>query len=43
MPDTWEKQNGLNPKDPGDRNGDKNHDGFTNLEEYLNNLVELDT
>ena len=39
MPDTWEKQNGLNPEDPSDRNGDRNKNGYTNLEEYLNNLV----
>ena len=28
-----------NPADPNDGNGDHNHDGFTNLEEYLNSLV----
>lgn len=39
MPDNWEKQNGLNPKDAADRNGDRNKDGFTNLENYLNSLV----
>ncbi len=39
MPDNWEKQNGLNPNDAADRNGDRNKDGFTNLEEYSNSLV----
>lgn len=39
MPDLWEKQNGLNPTDPADRNGDLNKDGYTNLEEYLNSLT----
>jgi hypothetical protein len=39
MSDKWEKQNRLNPKDPSDRNGDLNEDGYTNLEEYLNSLV----
>lgn len=39
MPDAWEKQNNLNPNDPSDRNGDRNKDGYTNLEEYLNSLV----
>jgi hypothetical protein len=39
MPDAWEEQNGLNPQDPTDRNGDLNKDGYTNLEEYLNQLV----
>ncbi|MCK5103703.1 MAG: hypothetical protein KAR17_12855, partial [Cyclobacteriaceae bacterium] len=41
MPDEWEKQNGLNTKDPNDRNGDCNGDGHTNLEEYLNSLVSI--
>lgn len=39
MPDAWEKQENLNPNDPADRNGDRNKDGYTNLEEYLNSLV----
>ncbi|MGV3541508.1 MAG: FlgD immunoglobulin-like domain containing protein [Rufibacter sp.] len=39
MPDTWENENGLNPNDPADRNGDVNSNGYTNLEEYLNGLV----
>jgi pectate lyase len=39
MPDSWEKQNELNLDDPKDRNGDLNGDGYTNLEEYLNQLV----
>ena len=37
MPNTWEKQHGLNPDDPADRNADADADGYTNLEEYLNN------
>jgi pectate lyase len=36
MPDTWETTRGLNPGDPADRNGDRDGDGYTNLEEYLN-------
>jgi len=39
MPDDWEKEHGLNPKDPADRNADFNGDGYTNLEKYLNSLV----
>ena len=39
MPDAWETAHGLDPKDPADRNGDRNNDGYTNLEEYLNGLV----
>ena len=38
MPDVWEKAHKLNPTDPADRNGDRDGDGYTNLEEYLNNL-----
>ncbi|ALJ01754.1 hypothetical protein DC20_21465 (plasmid) [Rufibacter tibetensis] len=38
MPDAWEKKHGLNPNDAEDRNGDRDKDGFTNLEEYLNRI-----
>ena len=41
MPDKWEIQMKLNPKDPEDRHGDLNRDGYTNLEAYLNALVEM--
>ena len=37
MPDSWELRFGLNPRDPSDGAADKDHDGYTNLEEYLNN------
>ncbi len=40
MPDEWEDTMGLNRDDPADRNGDLDGDGYTNLEEYLNGLVE---
>jgi pectate lyase len=39
MADAWEQQNGLNPSDANDRNGDRNGDGWTNLEEYINSLA----
>ncbi|MFC1636092.1 polysaccharide lyase family 1 protein [Planctomycetota bacterium] len=39
IPDAWEKKHGLNPRDPADHNGDKDGDGYTNLEEYINSLV----
>jgi len=39
MPDQWEMENGLDPHNPEDRNGDKNGDGYTNLETYINSLV----
>lgn len=38
MPDAWERARQLNPEDPADRNGDRDRDGYTNLEEYLNSL-----
>ncbi|MCP4607409.1 MAG: pectate lyase [Planctomycetes bacterium] len=38
MADAWERANGLDPKNPEDRNGDADKDGYTNLEEYLNSL-----
>ena len=40
MPDAWEIINGLNPKDPGDQNEDFNGNGYTNLEKYINGLVD---
>jgi len=40
MPDKWEEQKRLNPKNPEDRNGDSNKDGYTNIEEYLNSLIQ---
>lgn len=36
MPDAWEKKYGLNPNDASDAALDKDGDGYTNLEEYLN-------
>jgi hypothetical protein len=39
MPDAWETQNGFDPNDASDRNGDADGDAYTNLEEYLNSLV----
>ena len=36
MPDGWEKRFGFNSNDPADGATDKDADGFTNVEEYLN-------
>ena len=36
LPDDWEVRHGLNPKDPADAALDSDHDGYTNIEEYLN-------
>lgn len=39
MPDDWETANGLNPNDASD-GATVGDDGYTNLEHYLNGLVE---
>jgi hypothetical protein len=39
MPDAWERLHGLHPTNPADRNADKDGDGYTNLEQYINSLV----
>jgi formylglycine-generating enzyme required for sulfatase activity len=36
MADKWETGHGLNARDPGDHKNDPDHDGYTNLEEYIN-------
>ena len=36
MPDSWERRHGLNPHDLRDGATDKDSDGYTNVEEYLN-------
>jgi hypothetical protein len=39
MPDDWEKMHGLDPN-TADNNGDFDDDGYTNLEEYVNEIAE---
>ncbi|WP_437815978.1 pectate lyase [Sorangium sp. So ce1078] len=39
MPDAWETDRHLDPNGADDRNGDDDGDGYTNLEEYLNELA----
>ncbi len=39
MPDEWEIKHGLNPNAPSDGPQDKDTDGYTNIEEYLNNTI----
>jgi hypothetical protein len=36
MPDAWEKRHGLSSANAADRNGDFDADGYTNLDDYLN-------
>jgi hypothetical protein len=38
MPDSWEASRGLNPN-TDDSAQDRDGDGYTNIEEYLNELV----
>lgn len=38
MPDWWEMDRHLDPDEHTDANGDRDDDGYTNLEEYLNSL-----
>ena len=39
MSNQWEKAHGLDPSNPADGPLDRDGDGYTNLEEYLNALV----
>jgi hypothetical protein len=36
MPDEWEMKSGLNPNDAADASADKDNNGYTNVEEFLN-------
>ena len=36
MPDAWESDNGLDPRNPADAGGDADSDGLSNLDEYRN-------
>jgi hypothetical protein len=38
MPDAWETAHRLNPHDAADGARDRDGDGYTNVEEYLNSL-----
>lgn len=40
MPDDWEMNRGLDPGSPADAADDRDGDGFTNVEEYLNGLAD---
>jgi hypothetical protein len=41
MPDDWEIKHGLNPKNAADASQDKNKDGYTNIEDFLNSVVSM--
>ncbi len=36
MPDSWESARGLNPSSANDANADRDNDGYSNVEEYIN-------
>lgn len=38
MPDAWEREHGLDPANPDDRNG-LGSNGYTNLDNYLNSIA----
>ena len=40
MPDDWERAHGLNPKSAADGAADRDNDGYTNIEEYINSLAK---
>ena len=39
MPDQWESDHDTDPDNAPDGNQDRDNDGYSNLEEYLNSLV----
>lgn len=39
LPDAWERAHRLDPADPGDGNSDRDGDGYTALEDWLNALA----
>ncbi|HET6162537.1 MAG TPA: pectate lyase, partial [Planctomycetota bacterium] len=40
MPDAWESAHGLDPKDAADAAKDRDGDGYSNVEEWLNELAK---
>jgi hypothetical protein len=40
MPDEWERQHGLDPRNAADGNAGRERTGYTNLEKYLNEFAE---
>ena len=42
MPDAWEKKYGFDPQDASNAATDKDSDGYTNIEEYLNGTDPTD-
>ncbi len=40
MPDAWETKYGLNPNNASDATGDFDNTGYTNIEKYINGLMD---
>jgi hypothetical protein len=40
MPNAWETAHGLNPNSAADASTDRDNDGYTNIEEYINTLAD---
>ncbi len=40
MPDAWETRYGLDPNNAADATGDFDHTGYTNIEKYINGIVD---
>jgi hypothetical protein len=40
MPDAWETKYGLNPNSAADATGDFDNTGYTNIEKYINSLID---
>ncbi|MFI5909163.1 RICIN domain-containing protein [Dactylosporangium sp. NPDC051541] len=40
MPDAWENAHGLNSNNASDATGDFDHTGYTNVEKYINGLLD---
>ena len=43
MPDDWEAKHGLNANSASDASLDRDKDGYTNIEEFLNSVVSIKT
>lgn len=41
MPDSWETMHGLNASDANDSTLDRDNDGYSNIEEFINSAVPL--
>lgn len=40
IPNAWERSHGLNPNSAADNIEDRNNDGYTNIEEFINELAD---